>query len=55
VCGELAEAVAGRVARISSDEIVVFDSSGIAVGDLAICALLLEVTAPAMKRPEALA
>ena len=41
VCGELADAVAGRVARTSADEIVLFDSTGLAVGDLAICALLL--------------
>ena len=43
VCGELADAVAGRVARTAGDEIVVFDSTGLAVGDLAICALLLRL------------
>ena len=42
VCGDLADAVAGRIARCGADEIVVFDSTGQAVGDLAICRLLLE-------------
>ena len=42
VCGEMTDVVAGRVARTASDEIVVFDSCGLAVEDLAVCALLLE-------------
>ncbi len=42
VCGEMADVVAGRVPRTASDEIVVFDSSGLAVEDLALCALLLK-------------
>lgn len=42
VCGELADVVAGRVPRVRADEIVVFDSTGIAVEDLALCALLVE-------------
>ena len=42
VCGELADVVAGRVARTGPDEIVVFDSTGLALEDLALCALLLE-------------
>jgi alanine dehydrogenase len=41
VCGELADVVAGRVARTSADEIVVFDSTGLAVQDLALCSLLV--------------
>jgi ornithine cyclodeaminase/alanine dehydrogenase-like protein (mu-crystallin family) len=41
VCGELVDAVAGTVARCGPEEIVVFDSTGQAVGDLAICRLLL--------------
>jgi len=40
VCGELADAVAGRVPRTGAGEIVVFDSTGIAVEDLALCELL---------------
>ena len=40
-CGELADAVAGRVARTSAREIVVFDSTGLALEDLAVCALLV--------------
>lgn len=42
VCGEMTDVVAGRVARTASDEIVIFDSSGLAVEDLALCALLME-------------
>ena len=42
VCGEMVDVVAGRVARTASDEIVVFDSCGLAVEDLALCALILE-------------
>ena len=42
VCGELAEAIAGDIARGGADEIVLFDSTGQAVGDLAVCALLVE-------------
>jgi alanine dehydrogenase len=41
VCGELAEAVAGRIARAHDREIVVFDSTGQALGDLAVCRLLV--------------
>ena len=41
VCGELADVVAGRIARTSADEIVVFDSTGLAVQDLALCSLLV--------------
>jgi alanine dehydrogenase len=41
VCGELADAVVGHVARTAGDEIVVFDSTGLALEDLAICALLV--------------
>ena len=41
VCGELADVVAGRIARTSPDEIVVFDSTGLAVEDLALCSLLV--------------
>ena len=41
VCGELADAVAGRIARTAPGEIVVFDSTGLALEDLAICQLLL--------------
>lgn len=41
VCGELTDVVAGRVARTAPDEIVVFDSSGLAVEDLALCELLV--------------
>ena len=42
VCGELVDVVAGRVSRTAGDEIVIFDSSGLAVEDLALCALVLE-------------
>ncbi|APV48562.1 hypothetical protein BWI17_01985 [Betaproteobacteria bacterium GR16-43] len=42
VCGEMTDVVAGRVARTAADEIVIFDSSGLAVEDLAVCTLLLE-------------
>lgn len=42
VCGELVDAVAGSLARCGPGEIVLFDSTGQAVGDLAICRLLLE-------------
>jgi alanine dehydrogenase len=41
VCGELADAVAGRLARTAGDEVVVFDSTGLALEDLAVCALLV--------------
>jgi len=40
-CAELADAVAGRVPRCGPDEVVVFDSTGLALEDLAVCALLL--------------
>ncbi len=40
-CGELSDAVAGRVPRTGPGEIVVFDSTGLALEDLAVCQLLL--------------
>jgi hypothetical protein len=42
VCGELVDVVKGRVARTAGDEIVIFDSSGLALQDLALCALILQ-------------
>lgn len=42
VCGELVDVVAKRVARTGPDEIVVFDSTGLAVEDLALCACLVD-------------
>lgn len=39
--GELTDVVAGRVARTGADEIVIFDSTGLAVEDLALCELLV--------------
>jgi ornithine cyclodeaminase/alanine dehydrogenase len=42
VCGELADVIAGRVPRTGPAEIVVFDSTGLALEDLAMCRLLLE-------------
>lgn len=41
VCGELTDVVAGRVARTQAGEIVIFDSTGLAVEDLALCELLV--------------
>ena len=41
ICGELVDAAAGRLARTGPGEIVVFDSTGLAVEDLALCAALL--------------
>lgn len=41
VCGELTDVVAGRVARTELGEIVIFDSTGLAVEDLALCELLV--------------
>jgi ornithine cyclodeaminase/alanine dehydrogenase-like protein (mu-crystallin family) len=41
VCGELTDVVAGRVARTRVDEVVVFDSTGLAMQDLALCELLV--------------
>lgn len=47
VCGELADVVAGRVAATAMDEVVIFDSTGLAVQDLALCELLVaEPTQP---------
>jgi len=47
VCGELGDVMAGRVARTAPHEIVLFDSSGLGIEDLAICsALLSEGIAP---------
>jgi len=42
VCGELVDVVSKRVPRTGADEIVVFDSSGLAVEDLALCALICD-------------
>ncbi len=42
VCGELVDLVAGRVERTRTSEIVVFDSTGMAIQDLALCAALLD-------------
>jgi alanine dehydrogenase len=42
VCGELVDVVSKRVARTAPDEIVLFDSSGMAVEDLALCALMCD-------------
>jgi ornithine cyclodeaminase/alanine dehydrogenase-like protein (mu-crystallin family) len=42
VCGDMVDLVAGRVARTAGDEIVVFDSTGLAVEDLALCELVLD-------------
>jgi alanine dehydrogenase len=47
VCGELTDVVAGRVARTGPDEVLVFDSTGLAVEDLALCELLLSACSPA--------
>ena len=41
VCGEMTDVVAGRVERTGAGEIVLFDSRGVAVEDLAVCRLLL--------------
>lgn len=41
VCGELTDVVAGRVPRTGPGEIVIFDSTGLAVEDLALCELLV--------------
>lgn len=41
VCAELTDVVAGRVARTDTGEVVVFDSTGLAVQDLALCELLI--------------
>ena len=41
VCGEVTDVVAGRVKRTQSGEVVVFDSTGLAIQDLALCAALL--------------
>ena len=45
VCGELVDVVAGRVARTNTNEIVIFDSTGLAVEDLALCELLVDLAA----------
>ena len=44
--GDMADVVAGRIRRVASDEIVVFDSSGLAIEDLALCAFLLRHPKP---------
>ncbi len=41
VDGELVDVVAGRVDRTRAGEVVVFDSTGMAIEDLALCAALL--------------
>ncbi len=41
VCGELTDVVANRVARTGAGEIMIFDSTGLAVEDLALCELLV--------------
>ena len=41
VSGELTDVVADRVARTAPNEIVIFDSTGLAVQDLALCELLV--------------
>lgn len=46
VCGELTDVVAGRVARTEPGEVVVFDSTGLAVEDLALCELLVSAGRP---------
>jgi alanine dehydrogenase len=46
VCAELTDLVAGRVARTQAGEIVIFDSTGLAVQDLALCELLVKAGAP---------
>ncbi len=42
VAGELVAVVAGEVGRTRPDEVVVFDSTGMAIEDLALCAALLD-------------
>lgn len=42
VAGELTDVVNGRIARTGDDEILVFDSTGLAIEDLALCAALLD-------------
>jgi alanine dehydrogenase len=39
--GDMADVVAGRVRRTGDEDLVVFDSSGLALEDLALCALLV--------------
>lgn len=41
VCGELVDAVCGRLDRTAAHECVVFDSTGLALQDLALCARLI--------------
>jgi ornithine cyclodeaminase/alanine dehydrogenase-like protein (mu-crystallin family) len=41
VCGELCDVVAGRVPRTAEREVVLFDSSGLGIEDLAVCCMLL--------------
>src|SRR5206468_5747687 len=41
ICGELGDVIAGRVPRTAPHEIVLFDSSGLGIEDLAICSALL--------------
>lgn len=42
VSGELVDLVAGRIERTQPNEVVVFDSTGMAIEDLALCAGLLD-------------
>lgn len=46
ICGDLGDVVAGRIARASSGEIVLFDSTGLALQDLALCSLVLRMRSP---------
>lgn len=41
VCGELTDVIAGHVTRTGENEIAIFDSTGLAVQDLALCELLV--------------
>ena len=42
VCGEFTDVVAGRVPRVQPGEVLVFDSTGLAIQDLAMCAALVQ-------------
>jgi ornithine cyclodeaminase/alanine dehydrogenase-like protein (mu-crystallin family) len=41
VCGELCDVVAGKVPRTAEHDVVLFDSSGLGIEDLAVCSVLL--------------
>jgi len=49
IAGTLGDVVLGRVARRSGDEVTVFDSTGLAVQDLAIAGVALEARAPGVE------